>query len=135
MSERCPSRLHAAECDQHGASIDVARDVIGLEPAGSKGNLANLVPLPRKEAPREVVRAVLALADHDVVPAARRAELGCHEAGSGGHRRDQRNIGGVGTDEGRGRGPRALASSLTADIVQRSLRPIVEEAAVAGNSL
>ena len=51
-------------------------DRVGLDPPVAERNLPNLVPLVLEQPPREVVRAVLALADHDVQGACIRAVPG-----------------------------------------------------------
>ena len=112
--------------------IDAWRDVIGLQPTVSERDLPNLVSLARQQPPRIVIRAVLALADHDVVPPARGAELCSHQAGRGGHRRDQGDVGTFGANQIGDRSPGALARGLASGVVQTSLRPVVDVTVIRG---
>ena len=112
--------LHCAERNQYGPRVDVTRDVVDFQSTVAERHLANLIPFGSEQPPREMVRAVLALADDNVLPALGRGELRSDEAGSCGHRRDQGDIGRVCSDQRRNRDPSALSCGLTGDVVERA---------------
>ena len=94
--------LDPAEGDQPGAGVHMLGDDVGLHPAVPEGHLTYVVPAVGELAPREVVGAVLAGADDDVL-AGRRRELGADEPGGGGQGGDQRDVGDVGPHHARRR--------------------------------
>ena len=119
MSERWP----VAVCTPLKATSRVppstrSRDVVGLEPAVAERHLPDVVALAGELPPREVVRAVLALPDDDVLARGRRAELGGDQTGRRRHRRDQRDVGGVGADQPRHRRSCRAGGPLAADVVE-----------------
>ncbi len=87
---RC--RLDTTERDQLRAAVDVVCDVAGFETTVAERDLADLVALIGEQPPREMVRAVLALADHNVLTTAGGSELRSDESRCGRHRRDQSNV-------------------------------------------
>ena len=123
-------RLHAAEGDQHGAPVDPLLDVVGLEPAVAERHLPHVVALAGEQAPGEVVRAVLALADHHVLAGRRRTQLRRHQPGRGRDGRDQGDVRRVGADDRRHRDPGPLARRLALGVVQAVLDPLVDVAAI-----
>ncbi len=122
--------LHPAERDQLRATIDVTCDVVGFEATVAERDLADLVALLGEQPPREMVRAVLAFADHHVLSAAGGSELCGHEPRRGRHRRDQRNVGSIGAHQCCDRGPRSFRSCFPADVVETGHRPFVDVAMV-----
>ena len=85
MSRR---RLHPAERDELRRFVDVSGDVVRFEPAIAERDLADVVALLGEQALREVVRAVLAFADHEILSRTGWSELGGDEPGCSRHRRD-----------------------------------------------
>ncbi len=119
-------RLHATERHQARAGVDALLDVVRLEPAAAERDLADVVALALEQPPREVVRAVLPLPDDDVVAGGRGAELRRDQAGRRRHRRDQRNVRGVGPHETGRLRPGVVRGLLAAGEVQAVRDPVVD---------
>ena len=122
--------LDTAEGDESRAGVDVLGESLGLQAAVVKRDLADLVALAGQLPPREVVRAVLLLADHDVLGARCLTQLRGHQACRGRHRRDQRNIRPVRTHQSGHRRSGVLGSGLPADEVEAVRRPLAHERVV-----
>ena len=98
-------------------------------------DLADVVALALELPPREVVRAVLPLADDDVVTGRGGAELGRDQSGSRRQRRDQRDVCGVGAHEPSRLHPGVVRGLFTADKVQADRDPLVDRVVVGPRQL
>ena len=125
--------LHRAERHQRRAAVDPFGNVGGLQTAVAERDLADVVALAREQSPREVIRAVLAFADHDVLPVFGPAELGRHQTGRTRHRRDQGDIGPVGADQRGDCSSSALARKFATGVVETRGGPLVDVVVIGVN--
>src|SRR3954454_20114120 len=91
--------LDRAQCHQLGSVVNVPGHLIGLESAIAERHLAHLVSLASEQAPGEMVRAVLTLANDDVLPGTRRSELRRNQTGRRRYRSNQSDVRWIGPEQ------------------------------------